>query len=80
MNKDESAFPHQETNAQTATESISRGMPLRDYFAAKAIQGMLANPNREYDFNGAALDAYEWADALLKVRNPSPTQKNRQGD
>jgi hypothetical protein len=43
------------------------GMTLRDYFAAKAMQGLLAS-------NQAGLAyvtdvAYTYADAMLKVRN-----------
>jgi hypothetical protein len=44
-----------------------RGMTLRDYFAAKAMQGMLADPSTPeiMDIAGAA---YEVADAMLKAR------------
>ena len=43
------------------------GMTLRDYFAAKAMQGILADPNTPeiMDIAGAA---YEVADAMLKAR------------
>jgi DNA-directed RNA polymerase alpha subunit len=43
-------------------------MTLRDYFAAKAMQGMLADPNTPeiMDIAGAA---YEVADAMLKARD-----------
>lgn len=44
-----------------------RGMTLRDYFAAKAMQGMLADPSTPeiMDIAGAA---YEVADAMLAAR------------
>jgi hypothetical protein len=45
------------------------GMTLRDYFAAKAMQGMLACPVQPQ--SGAdmyARDAYFVADAMLKAR------------
>ena len=46
------------------------GMTLRDYFAAKAMQGMLAyayfHPLAMED--GCARDAYAMADAMLKAR------------
>jgi hypothetical protein len=46
------------------------GMTLRDYFAAKAMQGMLAHeysrPLRIEDLY--ACDAYVMADAMLKTR------------
>jgi hypothetical protein len=58
------AFPHQSSDA------IRAGMTLRDYFAAKAMQGMLAHeysrPLRIEDLY--ACDAYIMADAMLKTR------------
>ena len=46
------------------------GMTLRDYFAAKAMQGFAADPGCAFpDGNyGMAKCAYRWADAMLKVR------------
>lgn len=46
------------------------GMTLRDYFAAKALQGMLANqhPYQANDEHMFARDAYVLADAMLKAR------------
>ena len=51
-----------------------KGMDLRDYFAAKAMQGMLAHYGVEYgrsadlnDMNGAER-AYKIADAMMKAR------------
>ena len=46
----------------------STGMTLRDYFAAKAIQGFVAAIGMEIDFSAASTDAYAIADAMLKVR------------
>ena len=57
--------------------AVAEGMSLRDYFAAKAMQGFATN---EYLDEGGRLTArfnndaqmartaYEWADALLKAR------------
>ena len=45
------------------------GMTLRDYFAAHAVQGLLANPNLREDFSIAKM-AYTIADNMLKVRAP----------
>jgi hypothetical protein len=46
------------------------GMTLRDYFAAKAMQGMLAGQDRRLvatkEFIGET--AYEYADSMLKAR------------
>jgi hypothetical protein len=44
------------------------GLSMRDYFAAKALQGLLANPGIEGKFPGYANDAYAVADAMLKAR------------
>lgn len=55
---------------------LQQGMTLRDYFAAKAMQGMLADPDtartvqkarRKMDEAVAEL-AYAFADAMLKAR------------
>jgi hypothetical protein len=45
------------------------GMTLRDYFAAKALQGCLADASvQTFDNNELAKFCYEMADAMLKVR------------
>jgi hypothetical protein len=47
------------------------GMGLRDYFAAKAMQGMLAGLlayGHDILWNQIAEDAYKQADAMLKAR------------
>lgn len=46
-----------------------RGMTLRDWFAGKALAGILANSNREGTPKEYAHDAYEQADAMLAARN-----------
>jgi len=44
-----------------------QGMTLRDYFAAKAMQGMMVDVYEPYcDY--IAKTAYEMADAMLKAR------------
>jgi hypothetical protein len=75
-----------------ATNSAEFGMPgmsLRDYFASKAMQAIfggvgaqqVANRDLRYDETNwaevVALNAYEMADAMLKVRvqQPEPTGK-----
>jgi hypothetical protein len=53
-----------------------KGMDLRDYFAAAALQGLLANPKLQEQilktggaFGGWIEDAaYGWADAMMKAR------------
>ena len=46
------------------------GMTLRDYFAAKAMQGYLGSPEwlREVSPQGTAEAAYRVADAMLRAR------------
>ncbi|WP_017521983.1 hypothetical protein ACQCLI_18275 [Pseudomonas nitroreducens] len=60
------------------TENTNYGMTLRDYFAAKALQGMLANGDwvdRMATRSGLEADvcaskaAYEVADAMLAARD-----------
>ena len=46
-----------------------QGMTLRDYFAAKAMQGLLANPNGIPAYYNNIMEAsFEVADAMLKAR------------
>ena len=45
------------------------GMTLRDYFAAKAMQGLLLDDNGDFsDPKWLAERAYVFADAMLKAR------------
>jgi hypothetical protein len=45
------------------------GMTLRDYFAAKALQGLIATAEDPYKIRTAlATEAYDLADAMLKER------------
>lgn len=46
------------------------GMTLRDYFAAKAMQGLYSDPEWriDMDFFDTAYAAYNQADAMLKAR------------
>jgi|SanBayMetagenome_1026888.scaffolds.fasta_scaffold17830_5 hypothetical protein len=60
------AFP---INAnESADRCIYTGMTLRDYFAAKAMQGDWAAGNAEDDLCVAAARYYYMADAMLKER------------
>lgn len=52
-------------------EVSSGGMTLRDYFAAKAMQARLSNPQWIASDERAALDAYQVADAMLRAREAS---------
>jgi hypothetical protein len=59
----ESAFPF--------TGAGTEGMTLRDYFAAKAMQAIIARADSRFsttlEFVGGK--AYQYADAMLKARN-----------
>jgi hypothetical protein len=64
------AFPH-EFKYGDGTSQRTEGMTLRDYFAAKALQGICAAPehlDRIGSFKNAAETAYELADAMLAAR------------
>jgi hypothetical protein len=56
------AFPSAE---DTRTD---RGMDLRDYFAAKAMQGLLISRDDSYTKETVTRWAYEMADAMMKAR------------
>ena len=45
-----------------------QGMTLRDYFAAKALEGLLANPDTAGDLMDFPRWAYTYADAMLRAR------------
>lgn len=56
------------------------GMSLRDHFAAKAMQGLLASPNLKPDAleHDVAQNAYTLADEMLRARaaeSPAETQR-----
>ena len=51
------------------TGSMSHGMSLKDYFAAKALQGMIAEPSLKATPEEFAQRAYMVADAMMKARD-----------
>jgi hypothetical protein len=60
------AFP---TTKESHLMICSEGMTLRDYFAAKAMQGMLEMAEyRDLTSEGYARGAYRVADAMLAER------------
>ena len=60
------AFPRTGADGHTSPQT---GMTLRDYFAAAALQGLLASPaEAEFGVSHFATAAYEAADAMLKAR------------
>jgi hypothetical protein len=50
-------------------EEAAHGMTLRDYFAAKALGGLLADTAITASPELVAKVSYEYADAMLKERN-----------
>lgn len=57
----------------TELHGTTTGMSLRDYLAAKAMQGILANPGQldnvtDEAAKWVACDSYRMADAMLKAR------------
>lgn len=72
----EQAFPTRDDNYDS--KYSGPGMTLRDYFAAKALQGWLASypdDNRHPVIAGnadeVAMNAYQMADAMLRAREVS---------
>jgi hypothetical protein len=62
------AFP---TTQENGCNSGEPGMTLRDYFAAKAMQGLtttLDQTDEEPLWTVIATDSYKLADAMLKAR------------
>lgn len=64
-----SAFPRYYESAR-GNKVQSAGMTLRDYFAAKALEGFCASPHTTIEWlrDHCATSCYQMADALLKAR------------
>ena len=70
------AFPNKNTIIKYAgkfgpiheKEEIQNGMDLRDYFAAKALTGLLTEASVDYKDDAIAELAYNLADAMMKAR------------
>lgn len=65
------AFPSGMSDPETGNVVLptNAGMTMRDYFAAKALQGMLANSECYMTLDEVLLRAYQIADSMLKVRD-----------
>tara|TARA_R110000824_G_scaffold24841_4_gene87022 strand:+ start:724 stop:942 length:219 start_codon:yes stop_codon:yes gene_type:complete len=70
MIKDKSgpAFPTQETQYPDRIAATT-GMSLRDYFAAKAMQGYLSDTALSGTVEQLAKASYQAADAMMEERN-----------
>jgi hypothetical protein len=63
INDGGSAFPHE------TSHGYDNGMTLRDYFAGKALQGLMSKVKPEAHWEDyRAKWSYEVADAMLKAR------------
>jgi hypothetical protein len=62
MNTKPAAFPW------THGDIICTGMTLRDYFAAKAMHGIIAGIDPQMNYEEIATRAYQYADAMIEVR------------
>jgi hypothetical protein len=65
------AYPFQHKDPTTGLTNISVGMTLRDYFAAKAMQGIVSILHegiRPADIPTMCVDSYAIADAMLEAR------------
>jgi hypothetical protein len=65
------AYPFIHKHPTTGNTKLEEGMDLRDYFAAKAMQG-ICNSRSHSELKGHAIAsakvAYELADAMMKER------------
>jgi hypothetical protein len=68
--KDISAFPHLFVKHPTEVTYVAKGMTMRDYFAAKAMTGLLtAEIVGEYTNEHIANISFLIADAMMKARS-----------
>jgi hypothetical protein len=70
INDGGSAFPSPPSQHSNGFYSTGEGMTLRDYFAAAALQGLLASiqPNQLWSGDDVAVTCYRTADAMIKAR------------
>ena len=54
----------------------SEGMDLRDYFAARALQGFIKEEFRQPTYEQVAQACYELADAMMKEREKKYEGRN----
>ena len=68
--KNQPAFPQADSIKNEFHEKFGtdRGMTLRDYFAAKAMQSVISSKNWTGNMEATVKDAYDFADLMLKAR------------
>lgn len=62
------AFPSYEWNEPCKQMLAVGGMDLRDYFAAKAMQALIASSKWKGGISSYISDSYKIADAMMKAR------------
>ena len=67
------AYPFIHKHPTTGNTKLEEGMDLRDWFAAKAMQGLIESPRGTPDGSNATTEyyakcAYLMADAMMKAR------------
>ena len=67
------AYPLVYKDQYSGEQKIEHGMDLRDYFAARYMQGLASNSTCTASFHGGGLKetskwAYKMADAMLEAR------------
>jgi len=63
------AFPTVNWVQQHGQPPNDEGMDLRDYFAAKALQGLLNEAHNDYSDQAITELAYSLANAMMEARN-----------
>lgn len=66
-NGDDPAFAR--ARAEAYTDEWQEGLTKREYFAAKAMQGLIANPSTNDSFGEIAKNAVFMTDALIEQLN-----------
>jgi len=66
------AFPSPPSQHSNGFYSTGNGMTLRDYFAAAALQGILARGQSLSSKKDEVLEAFKYSDAMLKAREVKP--------
>lgn len=66
INEGGPAFPSQELTSDGMPYYLNPGMTLRDYFAAKAMQGIVSCPEWQ-EFIGTSKGASAWSDSVAEV-------------
>ena len=64
----ESAFSYAYFDKQLNQTRTMYGMTLRDYFAAKAMHGIISGIDPQMNYEEIAVRAYQYADAMMEVR------------